>query len=83
MGLQVPSPQQQGNRRQVIDLSQRMHAASLVPDAKSAAAPLGAAHSYPSSEDEEETSPPASQTSNGRWACLSYALIVLCCIMQS
>ncbi len=42
--------------------------AGPVPDAKSAAAPSGAAHSYPSTEDEEETSRPASQTSGSRYA---------------
>lgn len=39
-----------------------MFTAGPAPDAKSAAAPSGAAHSYPSTEDEEETSRPASQT---------------------
>ena len=43
-----------------------LQTAGPVPDAKSAAAPAGAAHSYPSTEDEEETSRPASQTSGSR-----------------
>ncbi len=44
-----------------------LHTAGPAPDAKSTAAPAGAAHSYPSTEDEEETSRPASQTSGSRY----------------
>ena len=68
MHMQMQYSQQQRTPGQLADPSQQVHAASPVPDAKSAAAPLGAAHSCPSSEDEEETSPPASQTSSGRYA---------------
>ena len=54
---------QQRNTRQMTEV----RAAGPAPDAKSAAAPSGAAHSYPSTEDEEETSRPASQTGGSRY----------------
>ena len=52
----------------MADLSGQMHGASLAPEGESSAGPWAAAHSYPSSEDEVELSPPASQATAGRCA---------------
>jgi hypothetical protein len=66
----VPETGRQRHRStgQMTDLSAQMHAASLAPDAKSTAAPAGAAHSHGSSEDEGESSPPGSQSTSDRYA---------------
>lgn len=66
--VQETGRQRHRSTGQMTDLSAQMHAASLVPDAKSAAAPVGAAHSHASSEDEEESSPPGSQSTSDRCA---------------
>ena len=66
--MQVQGSQQQANREQMTDLSRQMRGTNLAPEDKSSAGPWGAAHSYPSSEDEEELSPPASQAPAGRCA---------------
>ena len=66
--MQVQAPQQQTARQQMTDLSGQMRGASLAPEGESSAGPWGAAHSYPSSEDEEELSPAAPQAGAGRCA---------------
>ena len=66
--MQVQGFQQQTSRQQMNDLSGQMRCARLAPERESSAGPLGAAHSYLSSEDEEELSPPMFQASAGRCA---------------
>jgi hypothetical protein len=67
---------------QMTDLSAQMDAASLVPDAKSAAAPAGTAHSHARSEDEEESSPAVSQSTSDRCA-LHKITIRAACVAQA
>ena len=76
LGMQVRRNRQNRSPRQMTEAP----AAGPAPDAKSAAAPSGAAHSYPSTEDEEETSRPASQTSGSR--CVSGLAVGNMCTMQ-
>ena len=66
--VQETGRQRHRSTGQMTALSAQMHAASLVPDAKSAAAPAGAAHPHACSEDEEESSPPGSQSTSDRYA---------------
>ena len=66
--MQAQGAQQQTSRQQMADLSRQMHGASLAPEGESSAGPWGTAHSCPSSEDEEELSPPAPQATAGRCA---------------